>query len=63
MEIIKLSYVAKHGVKNAKIVKPNDSPQYKELVRIANSNILMEQQSRAKVYIRAKNYVAKSNNI
>lgn len=59
MEIIKLSRVAKYGVKNAKIVKPVETPYYKKLVEQANKSIQENKREQARVYIRSKNYVAR----
>lgn len=59
MEIIKLSRVAKYGVKNAKIVKPLETPYYKKLVEQANKSIQENKREQAHVYIRSKNYVAR----
>ena len=59
MERIKLSKIALNGVKNARIVKPVETPYYKKLMEQANKSIQENKREQARVYIRSKNYVAR----
>lgn len=59
MRRIKLSKTALNGVKNAKIVKPFETPYYKKLVEQADKRIQENKKEQARVYIRSKNYIAK----
>ena len=59
MEKIRLTKIAKTGVKNAKKVKRNETPYYKKIVKEADERIQEEHRRQAYVYIRSKNYVAR----
>lgn len=59
MKRIKLSEVAKHGVKNTKIVTPFTSEQYMRLVKEADAKIEAEKRNSVNVYRRASLYVAR----
>ena len=63
MERIKLSNVAKYGVKNAKIVKPFNTKEYRKLVEEANARIEAAKTEDAKAWIRAKNVVARTSEV
>lgn len=63
MERIKLSDVAKYGVKNVKIVKPFNTEEYRKLVEEANARIEAAKIEDAKAWRRAKNFVARTSEV
>ena len=63
MERIKLSNVAKYGVKNAKIVKPFNTEEYRKLVEEANARIEAGKIEEAMAWRRAKNFVARTSEV
>ena len=55
---IKVSEIAKHGVKGAKVVKQKETPEYKKLVQEANKRIEEDQRRLARAAINAENFIA-----
>lgn len=59
MKRIKLSNVAKNGVKNPRVVTPFSSEQYLKLVKEADARIEAQKKDSVDVYRRATLYVAR----